>query len=110
MNLQQLGDNFSISDQISSEDIATLVAGGVKTIICNRPDGEEPNQISCAEIKATAENNGISFVHIPVLGREIPAQALQEFVNVIDGTDSKVHAYCRTGTRSSIFWQLSQQQ
>jgi len=109
MNLQQLHDNFSISEQISLEDITVLAASGVKTIICNRPDGEEPNQITCAEIKATAEDNGINFVHIPVAGRDVSPAALQEFVNVVQGNDSKIHAYCRTGTRSSIFWQLSQQ-
>ncbi|MCF6193039.1 MAG: TIGR01244 family sulfur transferase [Kangiellaceae bacterium] len=109
MNLQQLHDNFSISEQITLEDIKTLAAHGVKTIICNRPDGEEPNQIACAEIKATAEANGINFVHIPVPGRDVPAESLQEFMCVIEENDSKVHAYCRTGTRSSIFWQLSQQ-
>ncbi len=109
MNLQQLHNNFSISEQISLEDIATLAASGVTTIICNRPDGEEPNQITCLEIKTTAEANGINFVHIPVPGRDIPAEALEKFINIISENDSKIHAYCRTGTRSSIFWQLSQQ-
>ena len=68
----------------------------------------KPNQISCQTIKDAAEQNGIRFVHIPVSGREIPMQALNEFIECIETTDDKVHAYCRTGTRCSIFWGLSQ--
>lgn len=103
----QIQDTFSVSEQITLQEIKTLAEEGVKVLICNRPDGEEPNQISCAEIKAAAEANGINFVHIPVPGREIPDTALQEFIQVIDGCKDKIHAYCRTGTRSSIFWGLS---
>ncbi len=103
----QINDNFSVSEQIALDEIKHLADDGVKVLICNRPDGEEPNQITCAEIKAAAEANGINFIHIPVPGREIPESALEEFVKVIDGCEDKIHAYCRTGTRSSIFWGLS---
>lgn len=109
MNFRQLHENFSISEQITLDDIKALSSQGVKTIICNRPDGEEPNQLTCAEIKVVASEHKIDFIHIPVPGRDIPADALDKFVEVIANTDGKIHAYCKTGTRSSIFWDLSQQ-
>jgi len=108
MNILQIDDKLTISEQITEQDVKELSELGVKTIICNRPDGEEPNQISCQTIKAAAEKNGIKFVHIPVPGREIPTPALNEFIECIETTNDKVHAYCRTGTRCSIFWGLSQ--
>ncbi len=107
MNKIQIHKNFSVSEQVTLDEISSLAADGVKVLICNRPDGEEPNQITCAEIKAAAEANGINFVHIPVPGRIIPEESLKEFINVIDSSKDKIHAYCRTGTRSSIFWGLS---
>ena len=107
MNKIQIHDNFSVSPQINLDNIKTLADEGVKTLICNRPDGEEPNQITCAEIKAAAAEHGINFIHIPVPGRVIDEESLNEFLEVIDGTDDKIHAYCKTGTRSSIFWALS---
>ena len=107
MNKIQIHENFSVSEQVTLDEIKSLANDGVKVLICNRPDGEEPNQITCAEIKAAAEANGINFVHIPVPGRIIPEAALEEFVKAIDGCTDKIHAYCRTGTRSSIFWGLS---
>ena len=109
MNIRQLDQNFTISEQITLEDIETLAALGIKTIICNRPDGEEPNQITCAEIKTAATANGISFAHIPVVGKDIPTESLEKFVTVLQETDDRVHAYCRSGMRASIFWELSQQ-
>lgn len=108
MNILQLDEHLTISEQITEEDVKILADLGIKTLICNRPDNEEPNQISCEQIKSAAENLGVRFVHIPVLGREIPMAALNEFINCIESTDEKIHAYCRTGTRCSIFWGLSQ--
>lgn len=110
MKLIQINPHLSISDQIILEDINKLAQLGVKTIICNRPDGEEPNQLSASQIKLTAEKTGIKFVDIPVSGRVIPESSLKEFIEVLKSTDQKVHAYCRTGMRSSIFWGLSRVQ
>ncbi len=104
----EINHQFSVSEQIKLEDIKQLADDGVKTLICNRPDGEEPNQLACCDIKAEAEKHGIQFFHIPVAGREIPEDALRDFTSTLDKCDKKVHAYCRTGTRSAIFWALSQ--
>ncbi len=108
MNRVEINPDFSVSEQITLDDIKHLKEAGVATLICNRPDGEEPNQLACCDIKTEAEKHGISFYHIPVAGREIPQDALLEFIRTIDQCASPVHAYCRTGTRSSIFWGLSE--
>lgn len=107
MNKVQIEDNFSVSEQITLDDIKDLADDNVKILICNRPDSEEPNQITCAEIKAESDAHGIQFIHIPVAGKEIPEESLAEFVKVIDECNDNIHAYCKTGTRSSIFWALS---
>jgi len=107
MNKIQINDNFSISEQITLDDIKQLANDGIKFLICNRPDEEEPNQLTSAQIKEAAENNDMQFIHIPVAGRHIPEEALEKFANVLDHCGEKIHAYCRTGTRSSFFWGLS---
>ncbi len=107
MNKIQISEDFSISGQVSLDEIKTLANEGVKTLICNRPDGEEANQITCTEIIAAAKENGINFIHIPVAGKNIPTEPLNEFNQVIDSCDHKIHAYCKTGMRAAIFWALS---
>ncbi len=108
MQIKHIEDNFTVSEQIALEDIKTLAEMGVKTLICNRPEGEEPNQLSNAEIISESETHGIKFVHIPSPGREIPQDSLDLFIKTINEKSGKIHAYCRTGTRSSIFWELMQ--
>jgi len=108
MQIKNIEDNFTISEQITLEDIKTLAEMGVKLLICNRPEGEEPNQLTNAEITGEAKSHGINFVHIPSPGREIPLDSLELFVKTFKDCNEKIHAYCRTGTRSSIFWGLAQ--
>ena len=107
MNKIQIDQNFSISEQITLDDVKQLANDGVEILICNRPDGEEPNQLTCAQIKAVADENDMQFIHIPVSGRDIPDDVLEKFTDTLDHCDKKIHAYCRTGTRSSFFWGLS---
>ncbi len=104
----QIEKSYSVSEQINCDDIKSLADDGIKTIICHRPDGEETNQISSAELKSAAAENGIKFIQIPVSGLNIPQHILQEFISLIDQNDDKIHAYCRTGMRASVFWALSQ--
>ena len=47
-------------------DIGIVAAQGVRTIINNRPDGEEQTQPASAELKATAEALGLGFVELPI--------------------------------------------
>ena len=110
MKITRLDDKYSVSEQITLNDIKILADKDVKILICNRPDGEEPNQITCAEIESMANTHGISFFHIPATGGNVTMDALNNFIAVLEGTNERVHGYCRSGTRSSIFWQLAQQQ
>jgi sulfide:quinone oxidoreductase len=45
---------LSVSPQITPESISELSAGGFKSIICNRPDGDGADQTAFAEIEAAA--------------------------------------------------------
>lgn len=107
MNIKHIEDNFSISEQITLEDIQTLANMEVKTLICNRPEGEEPNQLTSQQLNEETSKHGIKFIHIPSPGREIPAESLSLFIETFTKSEGKIHAYCRTGTRSSIFWGLT---
>nr|WP_301332685.1 TIGR01244 family sulfur transferase [Parerythrobacter lacustris] len=77
-----------------------LAGAGYRTVICNRPDGEEPGQPTVAAIREAAEAAGLAFHHIPVAGGAFPEPAIRSFADVRAAADGKVLAYCRTGTRS----------
>ena len=106
MTVKALSPNVSVSSQISVEEAAAARRDGFRSIIGNRPDGEEPDQPSWAEIEAAAQAAGLETRHIPVSG-EIADAAVAEFAEALETMPKPVLAYCRSGRRSAILWALS---
>ena len=48
MDLRQIVDGYAVTPQIEPSDVAILAAQGVKTLICNRPDMENPAPLQAA--------------------------------------------------------------
>jgi sulfide:quinone oxidoreductase len=105
---KQITDNYSVSEQINLDDIDTLAKSGVTLIICNRPDGEEEGQLPFADVAAYAEEKNIKAEHIPFAGGQMTASDVTAFQAAIQNAEN-VHAYCRTGNRSSQIWQAAQE-
>jgi uncharacterized protein (TIGR01244 family) len=108
LQLKRINDQVSVSPQIHPEDIAAIKAAGFATIINNRPDGESPDQPDGAVIKAAAEAAGLTYHEIP-LGRDgVSRQMVDDTRAVLDASAGPVLCYCRSGTRSTTLWALSQ--
>lgn len=93
-------DTFAVSPQLQRRDMTELANAGFRTVICNRPDDEEPGQPAVASMREAAEAAGMAFHHIPVSGGGFPSEAIIAFRQVREEADGKVLAFCRTGTRS----------
>ena len=50
-----LGPELSVAGRLDRADIDALAGAGVRTIINNRPDGEDPGQLPAAEARRLAE-------------------------------------------------------
>ena len=108
MDLKRINDHVSVSGQISPADVATLKSLGFTAIVNNRPDGESPDQPAGAEIEAAAKAAGLAYYAIP-LGREgVSPELVEKTKAVIEGSDGPVFCFCRSGTRSTTLWALSQ--
>lgn len=105
---KQITDNYSVSEQINLDDIDALAESGVTLIICNRPDGEEEGQLPFADVAAYAEEKNIKAEHIPFAGGQMKASDITAFQAAIQDAEN-IHAYCRTGNRSSQIWQAAQE-
>ena len=104
-----LAPGLFVSPQISRQDILAAAAAGVQTIICNRPDGEEPGQPSFEQIRHWAAEAGIRHViHQPMLMPQIDAAAAAQFAQHLADHPAPALAYCRSGTRSSFLWAMGQ--
>ena len=108
MELKRINEHVSVSPQISPEDIAAIKAAGFVAIINNRPDGEAPEQPASAEIEKAAQAAGLAYHYIP-LGREgVTPEMVAETKQVLEGSTGPVFCFCRSGTRSTTLWALSQ--
>lgn len=104
---KRLTDNLSVSAFVRPRELANLVPN-FRTIINNRPDGEEPGQPSSAEIEAEARRLGLDYVSIPVVAGQISDEQVAAFRDALNECDAPVLAFCRTGTRATMLWALSQ--
>jgi uncharacterized protein (TIGR01244 family) len=106
-DFRRVTDDFTTAPQISVADVAEAAALGFATIVCNRPDGEDPGQPAAAEIAAAAQAAGLAYVHIPVRGAPGPAE-VEAMRQAVEASDGPVLAYCRSGTRSITTWSIGQ--
>jgi sulfide:quinone oxidoreductase len=108
MELKRVNESFSVSAQVNEDDLASLAAAGVKSLICNRPDGEAADQPNVTEIESAAAALGMSLVYLPVVPGDFSARDVDGFLAAMERLPAPVHAYCRTGTRSITLWSLYQ--
>ena len=112
MDSKQLTPQLYVAGQITKEDIPTIAAQGFKVILNNRPDGEGEDQPPAAEIEAEAKAHGLQYIYQPVVGTAITDENAEEFGATIaacaNDSNGPVLAHCRTGTRCTILWMLSQ--
>lgn len=108
MPFKALTPSLSVSPQLSEADVAQAAQAGFRAIIDNRPDGEEPGQPSAAEMQALAASHGMGFAHVPTVGGKISDGDVAGMADALMRLDGPVLAYCRTGTRSTTLWALTQ--
>lgn len=106
MDLRQITDTYTVAPQLEPADMAALAASGVTTVICNRPDAENPGPLQAAAMQAAAEAAGLSFVFNPVVGGQLTLDNVEEQRDAIDAADGPVVAYCASGNRSTLVWAL----
>jgi sulfide:quinone oxidoreductase len=96
MDLRQLDDRLFVSPQLSLQDIPLLAAQGIKSIIANRPDGEDEDQSAYAAIEAAATAEGLAFRYLPLAsGHPISDSLVSQFGEALDSLPGPLLAYCR---------------
>jgi sulfide:quinone oxidoreductase len=108
MDIKALTTNLSVSPQVLVNEMEALAQAGFKAIICNRPDGEGPDQPSFKEIEAAAEHYGIQARYLPAETGKVSDQDGKTFGQLLETLPGPILAYCRTGMRSTTMWALSQ--
>ena len=104
---KQLSPSLAVRPQIELAEVGELAARGFKGIINARPDGEEPDQPTSAELAAEAKRHGMAYTHIPVVPGQATADDGARFAEALRQCDGKVVGFCRTGARAAGLWELA---
>ena len=104
--LVSLRPGLSITGGLHRPDIEALARLGVRTIINNRPDGEDQGQLSAAEARRLAEAHGLVYHHIPITAATLSRADVDAFAAALRDAPTPVVAHCRSGTRSTLLWAL----
>lgn len=99
MQYRQITDDYAVSPQISADDVRLIKEAGFKSVVCNRPDNEDPGQPSAATIEAAVAAAGMEWRWIPVISGGMTADNVAEQAAALDDLPGPVFAYCRSGTR-----------
>lgn len=106
--MKQVTEKLSISGQPSDADLIAASKAGIRHIINNRPENEDPAQPSMAEAMTRAGDLDMELVHIPVVPGRITQEAVREFQTAVGRADGPVLAHCKSGTRSLTLWVIGE--
>jgi uncharacterized protein (TIGR01244 family) len=102
-----LSPEVSVTGGLDPADIDALAEAGARTIINNRPDGEDPGQLPAAEARRLAEARGLAYHHIPITAASLSRADVDAFAAALNSAPRPIVAHCRSGTRSALLWALA---
>lgn len=108
MKIIKVNDRLSVATQPQLEQFADIAKLGFKSVINNRPDGEEAMQPDSASEDAAARAQGLDYRQIPIRSGAIGMAEIEDQRKAIGEMEGPVLAHCRSGTRSLNVWAIGE--
>ena len=108
MSFHTVTPSFSAYGQVTTADLQAAVDQGFKSLIINRPDGEDPGQPTAAETMAAAQALGLEVRFIPLISGQLTPEHVDQTSAALAELPQPVLAHCRSGMRSTTLWALAQ--
>ena len=108
MQYNTLSDDYSVSPQIDIADVPSIAQAGFKSVICNRPDQENPESRQIEAIKAAVEAAGMDFAENVFDPSSFGPDKIERQAELLAQLPGPVFAYCASGNRCSVVWAFTQ--
>ena len=108
MQFNTLSDDYSVSPQIDVADVPSIAQAGFKSVICNRPDQENPESRQIEAIKAAVEAAGMDFAENIFDPSSFGPNKIERQAELLAQLPGPVFAYCASGNRCSVVWAFTQ--
>lgn len=107
MSFRTVTGDFSAFGQVQPDDLQRAVDQGFKSLIINRPDGEDPGQPTAAETTQAAEALGLQVRFIPLISGQLTMEHIEQTKAALAEMPGPILAHCRSGMRSTTLWALA---
>ena len=107
MDLRVLTPDFAVAPQIEPQDLHAVAEAGYKTVICNRPDAENPASLHVEEMQKAADAAGLRLLLNQFASPMLSMEHVTKQAELLQSAEGPVFAYCASGTRSTMVWCLA---
>src|SRR5260221_14238145 len=90
-------EKLAVSPQPKLSDFQEFKRQGFTTIVNNRPDGEDPNQLGSAAEEAAARAAGLGYIPIPATSTGMAEQHARPLKQTIEQAPGPGVAHCSSG-------------
>ena len=104
MNINKISPEYSVSAQICADDLPNIVTAGFKSIICNRPDTENPKKLQIKTLKLRTTAAGLEFAENVFGPSTFGMDKIDRQCQLLVEMSGPVLAYCASGSRCSVIW------
>jgi len=105
-----LNAQVSVAGQMTTDKFQQLLKAGFKSVIVNRPDQEQGNTVSVAQLRQIAEQSQVSVIYQPILSGKISQTDVIEFTKYYNELPKPILMVCHSGSRSSILFNQAKSQ
>lgn len=107
MKVTEIATDVYVTGQITEQGLKLAAEQGIRSVINNRPDHEEPGQPLNDDLQRAAEALGLTFIHQPVVSGAMTPKDVEDFREIYPDVAKPLLMFCRTGARSSYLFQAS---
>lgn len=103
--IARLSPALAATGALQPADFTQIAQLGFRTVVNNRPDGEEPGQLTAREEAVLAWRAGLVYRHVPAAKHEVlDDHVLSLLADTLAAAPGPVLLHCRSGLRSTIMW------
>ena len=105
-----LTSTVSVTGQMTTNKFQQLMQQGFKSVIVNRPDQEQGNQVKVGQLRSIAEKSQVSVIYQPIMSGQISQANIEEFARSYNELPKPILMVCRSGTRSAALFNQAKSQ
>lgn len=107
VHARPIAENFSVSGQLSPEQLVEVSGLGFRTLICMRPDNEGYNQPSFSSMEIAARAAGVDVHYLPVVPGAVTREQALKLKQLVTSSKGPVLAYCASGNRCASAYAMA---